>query len=47
MSIKDFKPMAMGEIKLEKGKGQLTLKALDIVGNEVIDVRLLLFKRKD
>ena len=45
--VKDFKPMAMGEIKLEKGKSQLTLKALDIVGNEVIDVRLLLFKRKD
>ena len=45
--VKDFKPMTMGEIKLEKGKGQLTLKAVNISGKEAVDVRLLLFKRKE
>ena len=43
--VKDFIPMQMGVMKLKKGKGQLTLKALQIPGKEAIDVRLLLFKR--
>lgn len=45
--VKDFKPMVMGEIKLTKGRSLLTLKALEIPGNGVTDVRLLLFERKD
>ncbi|MBT8180269.1 MAG: arylsulfatase [Eudoraea sp.] len=43
--VKDFKPISMGIIKLKKGKGQLTLKASQIIGEEVIDFRLLLFNR--
>ena len=43
--VKDFKPLSMGSIQLEKGQGQLMLKAKELTGDEAIDVRLLLFKR--
>jgi len=43
--VKDFKPLSMGKMKLKKGRGQLTLKASQIIGEEVIDFRLLLFNR--
>lgn len=42
---KDFRPMGLGKITLKKGRGNLVLKALKIPGEEVMDVRLLLFKR--
>ena len=42
---KDFVPMHLGRIHLEKGRGDLTLKALKIPGEQVMDVRLLMFKR--
>ena len=43
--VKDFKPVSVGKIHLAKGKGVLTLKALDIPGREAIDFRLLMLKR--
>jgi arylsulfatase A-like enzyme len=43
--VKDFKPLNMGLIELKKGKGLLTLKALEIPGSEVIDFRLMMFRR--
>jgi len=43
--VKDFIPMKLGQIRLKKGKGKLTLKALDIKGKQAVDVRLLMFKR--
>ncbi|MCK5440463.1 MAG: arylsulfatase [Maribacter sp.] len=43
--VKDFIPMDLGKIKLKKGKGELTLKATEITGKEVADVRLLMFRR--
>ena len=45
--VKAFKPMDLGTIHLEEGKGTLTLKALDIPGQEAMDFRLLMFKRVD
>ena len=42
---KDFMFMDLGKIALKKGRGNLVLKALKIPGEEVMDVRLLLFKR--
>ena len=42
---KDFIPMDLGKIRLQKGRGNLVLKALKIPGEEVMDMRLLLFKR--
>ncbi len=35
---KDFKPLTLGSIQLEKGRGTLTLSALEIKGKRAIDV---------
>ncbi|MDA0195606.1 MAG: arylsulfatase [Bacteroidetes bacterium] len=43
--VKDFKPLNLGAIHLTKGPGQLVLKALEIPGATVMDVRLLMFER--
>ena len=39
--MKEFRPLKLGEIELEKGTGALTLKALKIPGKSAIDVRRL------
>lgn len=43
--VKDFQPHRMGKIQLKKGKGALTLQALEIPGDEAIEFRLLMLKR--
>lgn len=43
--VKDFTPMKTGVIHLKKGTGTLSLKATDIPGKQVMDLRLILFKR--
>lgn len=45
--VKDFKPMDLGTMELKKGRGSLSLKALEIAGEEVMEVRLLIFKKLD
>lgn len=37
--MKEFRPLTLGTMKLEKGRGQLTLRALEIPGASVMDVR--------
>jgi arylsulfatase A-like enzyme len=37
--VKDFKPMSVGRLRLEKGTGTLTLQALEVAGKQVMDVR--------
>ena len=37
--VKNFRPLRLGVLKLEKGRGQLTLRALDVTGKQVMDVR--------
>jgi len=44
--VKDFKPLNIGTIHLDKGKGELSLKALEIPGSQVMDFRLMMFERK-
>jgi len=44
--VKDFMPLNLGTIHLNKGPGQLSLKALEKPGHTVMDVRLLMFERK-
>ena len=39
--VKDFKPLTMGTLELEKGRGQLTLRAVRVPGDAVVDVRNL------
>jgi arylsulfatase A-like enzyme len=45
--VKDFKPLNIGRIFLEKGTGPLTLQATKIPGSQVMDFRLLIVKRAD
>ena len=42
--VKDFRPLKLGTLHLKKGKGVLTLKALEMPGSQVMDFRLLMFK---
>lgn len=37
--MKEFRPLRLGTIRLEKGRGLLTLRALEIPGKSVMDVR--------
>ena len=43
--VKDFRPLKLGKIYLKKGKGTLTLKALEIPGSQVMEVRLIMLTR--
>jgi hypothetical protein len=37
--MKEFRTLKLGEMKLPAGKGPLTLRALEIPGQSVMDVR--------
>lgn len=39
--MKEFKPLAFGELTLDAGRGELTLRALEIPGQQAIDVRMV------
>jgi len=43
--VKDFKALKLGTIRLRKGRGELTLRALEIPGSQVMDFRLMMFTR--
>ena len=43
--VKDFKPMNLGVMHLKPGQHTLTLAALEKPGNQVIEMRLLMFNR--
>ncbi|MFT4548390.1 MAG: hypothetical protein ACI9MB_002342, partial [Verrucomicrobiales bacterium] len=45
--VKDFKPMRLGEITLEKGAGELVLRAIEMPGDSVMEFRLLMLTRLD
>ena len=44
--VKDFKPLHLGTLALKPGRGPLTLRAVDIPGKSVMDVRLIMLTRK-
>ena len=44
---KAWKPMKLGTMNLKSGQGTLTLKANKVVGDQVADMRLLMFRRVD
>ena len=43
--VRDWQPMTLGVVQLEPGKTTLTLRAREVAGEEVADMRLLLFRR--
>ena len=44
--VKDFQPTVLGEIDLQPGRGTLFLRALEIPGNQAVDFRLLVLRRR-
>jgi arylsulfatase A-like enzyme len=44
--VKDFKPLHIGTIYLEKGVGQLSLRATEVPGQQAMDFRLLMLTKK-
>jgi hypothetical protein len=44
--VKDFRALPLGEIALEQGRGELTLRALEIPGSQAMEFRLMMFTRK-
>ena len=36
--VKDFRPLSLGKLKLDQGRGMLRLKAESMTGDRVIDV---------
>jgi hypothetical protein len=45
--VKDFQPLKLGTMRLRKAAGELTLRALEIPGSQVMDFRLIMFTRRD
>jgi len=37
--VKDFRPLRLGTMSLKKGRGLLTLRAIDVPGKQVMDIR--------
>ncbi|GIW82898.1 MAG: N-acetylgalactosamine-6-sulfatase [Gemmatales bacterium] len=44
--VKDFKPMRVGVMELPKARGMLTLKALEVPGKQVMEVRYVVLTRR-
>jgi arylsulfatase A-like enzyme len=44
--VKDFMPLDLGEIELTKARGQLALRALQVPGKSVMDVRMIFLTLK-
>ncbi|MBB17108.1 N-acetylgalactosamine 6-sulfate sulfatase [Candidatus Poribacteria bacterium] len=45
--VKDFKQLTLGTIHMVSGRGTLTLRALDIPGSQVMDVRRVMLIKKE
>jgi hypothetical protein len=45
--VKDFKPLRLGTLQLEKARGQLTLRAIEIPGKQVADIRYVALRLLD
>jgi len=43
--VKDFKEWKLGQLKLTKKRGKLSLKAIEILGDAVVDIRMLIFRK--
>ena len=42
--VKDFKPLTMGVAELKAGHSDLTLKALNVTGKQVMEVRMIMMR---
>jgi hypothetical protein len=39
--VKDFRRLRLGTLSLEKGRGELVLQALNVPGDQVMDIRVI------
>jgi hypothetical protein len=39
--MKEFRPLQLSRLRLEKGRGELRMRALSIPGRQVMDFRML------
>jgi hypothetical protein len=44
--VKDFQPLILGPVKLQKGKGPLRLRAISVAGKEVAEIRYVTLRRR-
>jgi hypothetical protein len=44
--VKDFRPLRLGALSLKKGRGKLVLRAVEVVGQKVCDVRYIALTRR-
>ncbi len=45
--VKDFRPLKLGSLVLEKGRGTLTLRAIENPGGQIMEFSLLMFTRQE
>jgi arylsulfatase A-like enzyme len=45
--VKEFRPLRLGELRLERGRGTLALRALQVPGRQVMDLRYVILTRMD
>ena len=45
--VKDFVPLVLGDVQLTAGRGSLTLRALEVPGVQVMDVRRVMLTLKE
>jgi len=43
--MKDFQPLKLGTLELKSGRGELALRALQVAGKQVMDVRYVVLTR--
>ena len=43
--VKDFKPLSLGTIELPADHGRLALRALEVAGSQVMDLRRIVLNR--
>ena len=44
--VKDFRPLRIGAIKLKTGRGKLSLRAVEVAGKQVADIRRIALTRR-
>jgi hypothetical protein len=44
--VKDFRPLRLGTLSLRQGRGQLELRALEVAGRQVADIRRIALTRR-
>ena len=45
--VRDSRPLSLGKLSLKRGRATLTLRATDIPGKQVADVKYLILKRPE